>query len=140
MGAWGEKTFESDSALDYFHDFCESNQDIVFLETAFETIINNNYYLDADDCSDALAAGEILAYLKGNQSSDFPSEEHFSPFIQTESLIEQLNETIFANAFSYQIRRQGFLSGQWVNIECQAGYAFFGVWENNFNGSAKIRS
>lgn len=94
MGAWGEKNFESDSALDFFGDFCESNQDMVALESAFENIIQNDDYLDEDECSAALVAGEIIAYLMGNKSEDFPSKEEYEPFLNVNLLKPQLNEAV----------------------------------------------
>jgi Domain of unknown function (DUF4259) len=65
MGAWGHRTFENDSALDWLGDLEDS--DASALAEALDTIADAppKTYLDADDCSAALAAAELIAAALG---------------------------------------------------------------------------
>lgn len=86
MGAWGEKTFESDSALDFFGEFCGGDQTAEVLENVFDRILSTDEYLDSDYCSEVLVAGEIIAFVHGKGEEDFPSAEFYTPYINTELL------------------------------------------------------
>lgn len=98
MGAWGTRTFECDSALDFFSDFCESQENVAALEAAFDAVLQNEDYIDADVATDALASAEIIAYVKGHPSEDFPSEELHQPFLPVESLTHYLNDALVYKA------------------------------------------
>lgn len=73
MGAWGRGSFENDDAL----DFCDSlidSEDLTMIVQAFRSIADSDEYLEAPDCSEALAAAEIVAALKGCPSDQLPEE------------------------------------------------------------------
>ena len=72
MGTWGTGTFENDSALDWVGQLTESQDDSV-LDAAFDAVIETEEDLiDADDCSNALAAAEIVAAMSGKSSGTLP--------------------------------------------------------------------
>ena len=65
MGAWGEKAFENDSALDWFNDLEAEGVEALrhLLESVAET--DEADYLDIDDGAAAIAAAEIVAAARG---------------------------------------------------------------------------
>lgn len=72
MGAWGIKNFENDAAMDWLTDL-QDEPTYLFIEATLKKADNKNY-IEADDGGSILAAAEILAAKKGNQSVDFPKE------------------------------------------------------------------
>jgi hypothetical protein len=65
MGAWGEKAFENDSALDWFNELESEGVDALrdLLERVADT--DEADYLDVDDGAPAIAAAEIVAAAQG---------------------------------------------------------------------------
>jgi hypothetical protein len=65
MGAWGEKAFENDSALDWFNDLEAEGVEALrhLLESVAET--DEEDYLDIDDGAAAIAAAENVAAARG---------------------------------------------------------------------------
>ena len=65
MGAWGEKAFENDSALDWFNDLETEGVEALrhLLESVAET--DEADYLDIDDGAASIAAAEIVAAARG---------------------------------------------------------------------------
>jgi hypothetical protein len=65
MGAWGEKAFENDSALDWLNDLETEGVDALrdVLERVADT--DEEDYLDLDDGAPAIAAAEIVAAARG---------------------------------------------------------------------------
>ena len=73
MGAWGAGVFENDEALDWVAEFLDAPSPSA-LHRAFQAVIKADSDLDADSCSAALAAAEVVAAAKGNTSADLPDE------------------------------------------------------------------
>jgi hypothetical protein len=74
MGAWGLSSFENDDALDWVIDL-ESTSDMTILEETLSLVINSEEdYLDASECSMALAAAEVVAALGGMPPAELPDE------------------------------------------------------------------
>lgn len=99
MGAWGMKTFECDTAFDWYDDFCKSDQSIKQLRNAFNRVLLNTDYLDLDDCVAVLAAGEVIAAAQGFPADEFPNgayhdDEFAVPTIQLEQLQSELTEAM----------------------------------------------
>ena len=65
MGAWGTGTFDNDTAGDWADGLAE-RADLSLVHETLLTVSSGDCYLDADDASEALAACEVLARLKGN--------------------------------------------------------------------------
>lgn len=72
MGAWDEKNFGNDSAMDWVNEF-EDNPTIELLKNTLQDLVDSDDYIDMDIASAGLAAAEIVAALKGKSSSDLPS-------------------------------------------------------------------
>lgn len=65
MGAWGVLAFDNDDANDWAYDL-DNVTDLSLVESAFEVVESEDDYLDATDASNALAACEVIARLKGH--------------------------------------------------------------------------
>jgi hypothetical protein len=65
MGAWGHKSFENDSALDWLGDLTDSDASLV--REALDAVAgaDEDAYLEVDEASAALAAAEIVAAALG---------------------------------------------------------------------------
>jgi hypothetical protein len=72
-GAWGYKSFENDDALDWVSNDLKSSQQGA-IQRAIGAIVRNNGYLEAPECSAAIAACEVVAAAQGRASPDLPDE------------------------------------------------------------------
>jgi len=75
MGAWGNRNFENDQAMDFVGDFTD-NPSLESLEEALATVIEQGEeeYIEVDEASAALAAAEILAAKLAKPAPDFPQK------------------------------------------------------------------
>ena len=65
MGAWGIGIFENDDACDFAADVAEG-RDITRVESTLDRVVGaGSGYLESPDGSEALAAADIVARLKG---------------------------------------------------------------------------
>ncbi len=80
MGAWGMGTFENDDAMDWIAGFCESPADEE-LRTTLRAAADADGYLEAPDASNALAAAEVVAALKGAPTVSAIVVEDYLPVI-----------------------------------------------------------
>lgn len=71
MGAWGIKNFENDYALDFCYKF-ELVKEKKIIIGAIKKIDNENDYLEAPECSEALCAIEMIAAKISNDYSSLP--------------------------------------------------------------------
>lgn len=65
MGAWGHKSFENDSVLNFFEDFQDADASRVGEALDVIADATDDDYVDADDASAALGAAELLAAAHG---------------------------------------------------------------------------
>lgn len=65
MGAWGALAYDNDDANDWAYDL-ENVDDLSVVEEAFDAVEENDDYVESPEGSNALAACEVLARLKGN--------------------------------------------------------------------------
>jgi hypothetical protein len=74
MGAWGEKAFENDSALDWLAELEAGGVHAV--RTALETVTQTDEgeYLDVDAGAHAIAAAEIVAVALGQAGDRVPPQ------------------------------------------------------------------
>jgi hypothetical protein len=64
MGAWDHTTFGNDDACDWGGDL-RSCEDLSFVEETLDTVIDTGEeYLEAPECSQAIAAAEVVARLQ----------------------------------------------------------------------------
>ncbi|WP_415905652.1 DUF4259 domain-containing protein [Neptuniibacter sp. QD48_55] len=73
MGAWNEDNFGNDDALDWIYDLEKSKGTDVLL-APIKTILANAEYLESPECSEALAASEVIAAGLTNDTSLIPEE------------------------------------------------------------------
>ena len=76
MGAWGVKSFENDSALDFITEL-EDEKDltiIVFKFSEFISASEEEEIIDSDMATEVLAAAEIVSVLLGNLSDEVPKK------------------------------------------------------------------
>ena len=73
MGAQGFNTFENDDAMDFLSEVMYSS-DVSALMDAFAPILNSDEYIEAPECSVALASAELVAALRKKPSNDLPEE------------------------------------------------------------------
>lgn len=74
MGAWGDKPFENDAALDFLVELEEGGVDALraALETAADT--DPDDYLDVDEGSAAIAAAELVAAARDSNRASLPKD------------------------------------------------------------------
>jgi len=73
MGAWGHASFDNDDALDWIDDLRSSGQSAI-LEALDRVLDEAHDGPEAPDCSEALAAAEVVAALRGRPASNLPEE------------------------------------------------------------------
>ncbi|WP_134704764.1 DUF4259 domain-containing protein [Ammoniphilus sp. YIM 78166] len=84
MGAWGVGNFENDSALDWMHDFLESEDKMTILKKTFKMATRGNGFfgklfrrspeLEEPEAAAVLAAGEVISLLLGKPATELPDE------------------------------------------------------------------
>jgi hypothetical protein len=67
-------SFENDDAMDWVADLVASHDTSVISEALASLLQNAGGYLEASDCSVALAAAEVVAALNACPSPDLPDE------------------------------------------------------------------
>jgi Domain of unknown function (DUF4259) len=72
MGAWDFGPFDNDDALDWVWDL-EESVDTSVLAEAFERVTEiGDEYLEAPECSEAIAAAEVVAALRRRPLAKLP--------------------------------------------------------------------
>ena len=72
MGAWGSGSFDNDDALDRVTDLVQA-VDFDVVRDALSSILEQaEEYLEAPECSAALAAAEVVAALRGKPAAKLP--------------------------------------------------------------------
>jgi Domain of unknown function (DUF4259) len=66
MGAWGHRSFENDSALDWMGDLEDGGASLVGEALDAVADASDDTYLEVDECSAALAAAELVAAALGH--------------------------------------------------------------------------
>lgn len=70
MGAWSAESFHNDDARDWVADLERNGLSAVI--SAFGPISEEADYLEAPDCSNAIAAAEVVAALRGKPAKNLP--------------------------------------------------------------------
>jgi hypothetical protein len=75
MGAWSHEPFGNDDACDWAYGLSDTN-DLSFIESAINRVLEADDYIEAPDASEAIAAIEVMAKLlgKGTQMDSYTSE------------------------------------------------------------------
>ena len=84
MGAWGPGVFENDDASDWVWELEDDTDGSVIIE-ALSAVVDTpvDEQPEAPECSNALAAAEVVAAARGNRATELPSEA--SVWIQAHS-------------------------------------------------------
>ena len=69
MGAWGNGTFENDTACDFAATVAEGNGLVVLEEALDRVLASETNYLEAPDAEEGLAAADIVARLNGSSGA-----------------------------------------------------------------------
>ena len=73
MGAWGSGSFENDDAGDWVGGLADS-KNLAPVKAAIDAVAKATGYVEAPDCSTAIAAAEVVAALRGRATADLPPE------------------------------------------------------------------
>jgi hypothetical protein len=72
MGAWGHDSFDNDDAGDWVYELEESS-DMSVIDEALNAVTDDaEEYIEAPECSMAIAASEVVAALHGKASESLP--------------------------------------------------------------------
>lgn len=71
-GAWGSASFDNDDALDWVAQCVKSKGAALVASTLGAALADG--YLEAPECSAAVAAAEVVAAAKGRASASLPKE------------------------------------------------------------------
>ncbi|WP_185234973.1 DUF4259 domain-containing protein [Teredinibacter franksiae] len=69
-GAWGVGAFDNDTALDWVSELSDSDNPLVLFKSAIDAPSIGGY-IDADICSNAIAASEIVAIVFNASSGEY---------------------------------------------------------------------
>lgn len=122
MGAWGNKNFENDTALDFLAEVEEQGKKVLKEKVLFVTGIEETEYLDSDEACECLAAIEYYAAFKGNPSIDFPEESaewlgENEPLLYVETpLFEQALKRIKLNSELKELWEDAGSLAEWVLV------------------------
>lgn len=73
MGAWGLGHFDNDDAMDWSADLFDIGEEMI--DEAFQRVRDEKgEYLEADLCSFALAAAEVVAAMRGKPGTSLPED------------------------------------------------------------------
>ena len=74
MGAWGHDSFDNDDAGDWQCDLVDSSDMSAIAEALNGVTDDAEDYIEAPECSMAIAAAEVVAALHGNPSATLPDD------------------------------------------------------------------
>lgn len=141
MGTWGVKAFEDDTAMEFYDEFCYSEQTIEELENGLNTVLSQNYNMDDllmegfEEPTKALVYAEIIAAINGKPSDKFPDDEYHEdmelPKINFEKLKKDLKSELKNKAIEainkIQEDDKMHLTVLWIESES------FEEWKQNLN-------
>lgn len=105
MGAWDATSFGNDTANDWAYDLEESD-DLSHIEATIQQALEaGDEYLDADLASEAVAAAEVLAWLRGKPSTVNGYTAKIAEWVEAHPI--EPSATILQQALSVLERIQG---------------------------------
>lgn len=99
MGAWGHKSFENDTALDWICELKPSDAPFAYPMSAIDKLLESDLYIDAPEGEEAIAATEALAAAQGNSPADPPEElekwhASLGGILPTQDMIERATQAL----------------------------------------------
>jgi hypothetical protein len=128
MGTWGTGTFEDDDALDWAWEL-EEFPDLGVVQAALEAIDRSSAYLEAPDCTSALAAAEVVAALCGQPAEGLP--EGVSAWVAAHSTLPPAALKPLALRVVQRILERSELRDLWRESD---GFA---AWSSHVQGVAR---
>ena len=115
MGAWDFGPFDNDDAGDWLYDLEKSSDTSVIAEALRKVTEIGDEYLEAPDCSSAIAAAEVLAALRGHPVAKFPDNAKL--WVETHRTLVVANLVPNAIAALQRIRTNSELKKLWDESE-----------------------
>ena len=115
MGAWDIGPFDNDDAADWLFAL-EVSSDTATIAAALGVITDiGNEYLEAPDCSNALAAVEIVAALRGHPIANLP--DNAKAWVKAHRELDVSSLVPTAQAVVHRIRSDSELKELWDESE-----------------------
>jgi len=124
MGAWGFGPFDNDDAGDWLYDLERSSDTSVIADALQKVTEIGDGYLEAPDCSNAIAAAEVVAAVSGHPVANFP--DNAKPWVEAHRTLVVANLVPNALAALQRIRSNSELKELWdESKEATKWYATF---------------
>lgn len=141
MGTWGITAFEDDLAMEFYDEYCSSDQSLKELETCLDTVLERDYNMEEllmegfTEPVQALVCAEIIAASIGRPVDTFPDEEYHGdmelPIIDLKRIGTQVNGEIKDKAINALTKlldaKDIHLTTLWLESES------FDQWKNYIN-------
>jgi hypothetical protein len=115
MGAWDFGPFDNDDASDWLYEL-EPSSDTSTIAAALAVVTDVGYeYLEAPDCSNALAAVEIVAALRGHPIAKLP--DNAKAWVEAHRGLDASSLVPTAQAVIQRIRTNSELKELWDESE-----------------------
>lgn len=142
MGTWGTTAFEDDTAMEFYDDYCSSEQSAKELESCLDKILTTQYNMTKllmegyMEPVQALVYAEIIAASIGKPIDTFPDDEYHkemeTPKIDLNKLNGQINRDIKDKAIKALTKiveaKDIHLTTLWLESES------FDEWKNYVHG------
>ena len=117
MGAWGFKSFDNDDAADWVYAFEEQGEALIAETLKAATVEEeDDDYLDASVCCEALAAAEMVAAVKTNDHTSLSDEAGAALKSKTDGVATPENVALALEAVK-RIRSMSELRDLWEESE-----------------------
>jgi hypothetical protein len=115
MGAWDFGPFDNDDAHDWLYDL-EKSSDISVIASVLRKITDiGDEYLEAPDCSSAVAGAEVIAAIRGQPIAKFPDNAKL--WVESHCTLDVTNLIPNAIAALQRIRTNSELKELWDESE-----------------------
>ncbi|HEX8372129.1 MAG TPA: DUF4259 domain-containing protein [Chthoniobacterales bacterium] len=115
MGAWDFGPFDNDDAADWLYEL-ESTSDTSAIVAALAVVTEaGDDYLEAPDCSNALAAVEIVAALRGSPLAKLP--DNAKAWVAAHRALDTTSLVPIAQTVVQRIRTNSELKELWDESE-----------------------
>jgi hypothetical protein len=109
VGAWGVGNFDNDDAADWVSELCESTG-LASVTAALQAVISQKY-IEAPECSTALAAAEVIAALSGRPLASLP--EGIVAWVRANSVVVDKDLVSMALKAIHRIETESELKELW---------------------------
>jgi hypothetical protein len=114
MGVWGIGTFDNDDAINWGCLLCQSTSTLLLVAT-LEAVSGRQRYVEAPECSMALAAAEVVAALRGSPDPALP--DNVRRWVARNPVAVDIDLLMLARSAIERIRRVSGLNELWRETE-----------------------